>query len=111
MNQFKVNPWVRDFQPPSKCPQCKRVNMLVFTGERTKSGDHIYKCTYPGCGATIGAPTEYACCNGFGKLERIEKDIFFSPCVKCFYRRSEPTNRPGGGVCIHFRVKPYEEFA
>lgn len=105
---FSVSPWVRGFQPPSKCPQCKRVNSLVFTGERTESGDHIYRCMT--CGATVGAPTQYAYCDRSGFPERIEKDVFYTECVKCPYRKPAPTGKPGGGVCIRMRIRPYEEF-
>lgn len=107
---ININPWVRGFQPPgTKCPNCKRIGTLVFTGNYTESGDHIYKCVR-GCGATIGSPTQIAYCNRFGEIERLEKDTFHTPCVRCPYRRPAPTGRPGGGVCIHFRIRPYEEF-
>lgn len=104
----RVSPWVKGFQPPSKCPRCKRVNSLVFTGRRTVSGDHIYKCMT--CSASIGSPTQYAYCNRSGFPERIEKDVFFTECVKCSYRKPAPTGKPGGGVCINLRIRPYEEF-
>lgn len=109
MSQFRANPWVKGFQPPgTKCPQCKRIGTLVFTGEYVESSDHIYKCV--GCGATVGSPTDFAHCNRFGEYERIEKDTFFSPCIKCKFRAPLPTGRPGAGVCRHFRIRPPEEF-
>lgn len=104
-----MSPWKRGFQPTgTKCPRCKRIGTLVFTGEYAKNGDHVYKCM--ACSATIGAPTQYAYCNRFGELERIEKDVFFSPCVKCPSRSPASTGRPGVGVCIHFKMKPFEDF-
>lgn len=109
-SQFRIDPWKRGFQPPSKCPQCKRVNSLVFTGERTESGDHVYKCMNPICSSIVGSPTMYAWCTHPHFDQKLERDIFFTPCVKCPYRSSLPTNRPGGGVCRYLRVRPYEEF-
>jgi len=108
MNQFNVNPWVRGFQPPSKCPSCKRIGVLAFTGDRTENGDHIYKCVNPICNSMVGSPTMYAWCTHFN--QKLERDVFFNSCVKCPYRSSLPTNRPGGGVCRHLQVRPYEDF-
>lgn len=108
ISQFGASPWVRGFQPPSKCAFCKRVNTLAFTGERTETGDHIYRCL--ACGQNIGAPTDYAYCDKSGFPERIEKDVFYSECIKCPLRKPAPTGKPGAGVCAHLKIRPYEEF-
>lgn len=106
---LSMNPWVRGFQPAgTKCPNCKRIGTLVFTGRYTEHGDHIYKCV--DCGAAVGAPTDFAYCDRFGEYERIEKDVFHTPCVRCPFRKPVPTGRPGSGVCAHLRISPPEEF-
>lgn len=91
-----VNPWRKGFQPPSKCPFCRRVNTLIFTGQRMKkTNDHVYHCTY--CDKRVGAPTHYAWCKLFDI--QLEKDVFYTPCIKC------PQRKPSSiqGVCIHWR--------
>ena len=108
MNQFKVNPWVRGFQPPSKCPSCKRIGVLAFTGDRTKNGDHIYKCMNPLCNSMVGSPTMYGWCTRFNQIELLERDVFANPCQKCPHRAPIDSNRLGKGVCRYLRVKPYE---
>lgn len=109
IGQFRVNPWVRGFQPlGTKCPRCKRIGTLFFTGRYAENGDHVYKCV--SCGATVGSPTDWAYCNRFGEFERIEKDTFFSPCIKCKFRSPIPSGRPGGGVCRYFKVRAPEDF-
>ena len=94
---WNPNPWVKGFRPPAKCPNCKRLYTLVFTGKRDQFGNHIYYCTF--CHVFVGAPTDYAYCNRFNEIERIEKDVFYNPCRDCPYRKVAP----GHGVCIHFR--------
>ncbi|NVM57955.1 MAG: hypothetical protein HWN51_07545 [Desulfobacterales bacterium] len=84
------------------------MNVLVFTGDRTEKGDHIYRCL--SCRQNIGAPTDYAYCNKSGFPERIEKDVFYNECVKCQFRKPSHTGKPGSGVCAHFWIRPYEEF-
>lgn len=106
----RASPWVKGFQPPSKCPRCKRVNSLVFTGDRAKNGDHIYKCVIPLCNSMVGSPSMYGWCTRFNQIERLERDVFYNPCVSCSYRAPLSTDRPGGGVCRYLRVRPYEEF-
>lgn len=108
ISQFGASPWVRGFQPPSKCPFCRHINVLVFTGERTENGDHVYRCTY--CNSTIGSPTMYGYCYKSGFPERLEKDTFYTECVSCRFRGPIPSGRPGAGVCAHLRIRPYEEF-
>ena len=105
---IRRSPWKRGFQPPSKCPFCKRINSLLFTGKRRENGDHIYRCL--ACKQNIGAPTNYGYCDKSGFPERIEKDVFYSECLKCRLRTPYPTGKPGGGVCRHLRIRPYEEF-
>lgn len=94
---FNPNPWVRGFQPPSKCRNCSRVGQLVFTGKRDRLGNHVYRCLK--CGASIAAPTDYAKCTLFSDLERLEKDVFYNPCRDCLHR----TPVEGSGVCLYFR--------
>lgn len=86
--------WVKGFRPPAKCPACKRLYTLIFTGLRNQIGDHVYRCEF--CGSYVGAPTDYAECTLHGGT--IEKDVFYSPCAKCPSR--EPV--PGSGVCKWF---------
>ncbi len=94
---FNPNPWVKGFSPPSKCPNCKRLYTLTFTGKRNQLGDHIYHCSF--CNKFIGAPTDYAECDFFDL--KIEKDVFWSPCKDCPYRQPVP----GRGVCKYFLRK------
>ncbi|MBW2561191.1 MAG: hypothetical protein JRE40_10120 [Deltaproteobacteria bacterium] len=89
-------------QPPpyiGKCPLCKRVNTMVFTGKFTQHGDRIYRCA--ACGSLCGAPSDYAWCELYD--EPLIKDVFWTPCLKCPLRRPVADGRPGHGVCVHFR--------
>jgi len=95
--RWTIDPWKPGFKPPSKCPNCKRVWTLVYTGKRDSLGNHIYRCSY--CKVFVGAPTDYAYCDFYPEAERLEKDVFYNPCVKCPHREISPT----AGVCIHFR--------
>jgi len=98
-----INPWEKGFQPPSKCPQCRRVNSLVYMGKRSQSGDHIYKCSH--CGSLVNAPTHYAQCTLMDNP--LEKDVFYTPCVKCPYRKTDTHH----GVCIHWRKADYTDLS
>ena len=105
----------REFRPAprpppyiGKCPNplCKRVCTMVWTGKFTQHGDRIYRCEI--CGSLVGTPTDYAECDIFD--ERIAKDVFWSPCLKCPRRRVAADGEPGHGVCVHFKkVGGYEE--
>lgn len=65
--------------PPSKCPKCKGVHCLVYTGLRDRNGNHLYKCSRCGTGRElVSAPTFYAYCELDGSV--LEKDVFYTPC-------------------------------
>lgn len=70
---------------------------MVYTGTYDEWGNHVYKCE--ACRALVAAATSYAECNL--TIEALQKDVFFTPCIKCPERRMSPTE----GICIHFKPK------
>lgn len=85
-----------------KCPQCKHVYCLVYTGRENKRGDHVYKCIRPVCGATVGSPTTYGECAIKG---RIWKDTFYNPCATCTDKRLQQLH--GHNICKHWKGLVY----
>lgn len=116
-----VSPWVRGFKPPVKewfdeynikhylviCPGCRDHDCLTYTGENARDGDHIYFCQ--SCFHKVKAQTVRAECNLMDVP--MEKDQYFTPCVKCEYRNDVDVSEKGGGVipeiCIHYRVEKW----
>ena len=90
-----------------KCPHCRGVGCLAYTGGTLPNGDRIYLCAR--CRKRIASPTDYGYCSRYGI--RLEKDTFWSPCKDCPRRSPVPNGVPRHGVCRHLEEERWEEIA
>lgn len=93
--------WVEGYKPPSKCPACKRVYSLIFTGKYDQHGFHVYLCGI--CNSFVASPTIFALCGYFHK--ELEEDVFYNPCVACKVRQVTPLEP----ICAYFKKMAYTD--
>lgn len=115
-----VSPWKRGFKPPARtfldsynrvhhivvCPGCAAIDLLTYTGENDKDGNHIYLCS--ACWNKVGSPTARAECDLMDVP--LEKDTFWTACLSCPLREEIVGKGAGygeGEICKHFRLEKW----